>query len=74
MSPRNLYQVYVLQNTVGRYYIGLSENASRPLVQQLQEQIERTEIKTLFPPFPPVKITPLIYERQTGQFLILTYE
>ncbi len=38
-SPRNHfsvdvnYQVYVLQNSVGRYYIGLSENVHQRLVQ-----------------------------------------
>jgi putative endonuclease len=36
MSDANIYRVYVIRNTAGRFYIGLSENVSIRLEQHNQ--------------------------------------
>ena len=36
MSDTSSYQVYVIQNATGKFYIGLSENVSRRLQQHNQ--------------------------------------
>ena len=36
MADRTLYQVYVLQNPAGKFYIGLSENVAHRLYQHNQ--------------------------------------
>jgi len=36
MSETSCYQVYVIRNTAGKLYIGLSENVSKRLEQHIQ--------------------------------------
>ena len=36
MPETNVYQVYVIRNSAGKFYIGLSENVSRRLEQHNQ--------------------------------------